>query len=79
MSVSMGLIINIGRSIQDRAASVAKKIGEKLTPEIKNCLNNALTMEEVEEVVRLFLLIVLLIIINVAQALISGFFICNSI
>ena len=62
MSVnSMGLIINIGRSIQDRAASVAKKIGEKLTPEIKNCLNNALTMEEVEEVVRLFLLIVLLI------------------
>ena len=50
----MGLIINIGRSIQDRAASVAKKIGEKLTPEIKNCLNNALTMEEVEEVVRLF-------------------------
>ena len=54
MSVSVGLIINIGRSIQDRAASVAKKIGEKLTPEIKNCLNNALTMEEVEEVVRLF-------------------------
>ena len=54
MSVSMGLIINIGRSIQDRAASVAKKIGGKLTPEIKNCLNNALTMEEVEEVVRLF-------------------------
>lgn len=59
MSVSVGLIINIRRSIQDRAASVAKKIGEKLTPEIKNCLNNALTMEEVEEVVR-FLLIVLL-------------------
>lgn len=59
MSVSVGLIINIHRSIQDRAASVAKKIGEKLTPEIKNCLNNALTMEEVEEVVR-FLLIVLL-------------------
>ena len=56
MSVSMGLIINIGRSIQDRAASVAKKIGEKLTPEIKNCLNNALTMEEVEEVVRLLII-----------------------
>ena len=52
----MGLIINIGRSIQDRAASVAKKIGEKLTPEIKNCLNNALTMEEVEEVVRLLII-----------------------
>ena len=43
------LIIN--RSIQERAESVSKKIGEKLTPEIKNSLRNALTMEEVEEVV----------------------------
>ncbi|KAJ7330759.1 RNA binding [Desmophyllum pertusum] len=38
------------KSIKERAESVSKKIGEKLTPEIKNSLNNALTMEEVEEV-----------------------------
>lgn len=41
----------ICRSIKERAESVSKKIGEKLTPEIKNSLDNALTMEEVEEVV----------------------------
>ncbi|KAL9954080.1 hypothetical protein ACROYT_G041574 [Oculina patagonica] len=38
------------KSIRERAETVSKKIGEKLTPEIKNSLNNALTMEEVEEV-----------------------------
>ena len=43
----------ICRSIKERAESVIKKIGEKLTPEIKNSLDNALTMEEVEEVVSL--------------------------
>lgn len=43
----------ICRSIRERAESVSKKIGEKLTPEIKNSLDNALTMEEVEEVVSL--------------------------
>jgi len=43
----------ICRSIKERAESVSKKIGEKLTPEIKKCLDNALTMEEVEEVVSL--------------------------
>jgi len=39
--------------VQERAESVTKKIGEKLTPEIRNSLKNALTMEEVEELVRL--------------------------
>lgn len=38
------------KSVQEKAESVSKKIGEKLTPEIKNALKNALTMEEVEEV-----------------------------
>jgi len=37
------------KSIKERAESVSKKIGEKLTPEIKRSLDNALTMEEVEE------------------------------
>lgn len=43
----------ICRSIKERAESVSKKIGEKLTPEIKRSLDNALTMEEVEELVSL--------------------------
>ena len=43
----------VHRSVQEKAESVSKKIGEKLTPEIKNALKNALTMEEVEEVVRI--------------------------
>jgi len=37
------------KTVQERAESVTKKIGEKLTPEIRNSLKNALTMEEVEE------------------------------
>ena len=39
------------RAIQERAESVRKKIGEKLTPEIRNSLKNAVSLEEVEEVV----------------------------
>lgn len=39
------------RAIQERAESVSKKIGEKLTPEIRNSLKNAVSLEEVEELV----------------------------
>ena len=39
------------RAIQERAESVMKKIGDKLTPELRNSLKNAVSMDEVEELV----------------------------
>ena len=41
----------ICRSIREHAKSVMKKIGDKLSPDIKRSLDNAVTMEEVDEVV----------------------------
>lgn len=37
------------KAIQERAESVMKKIGDKLTPELRNALKNAVSMDEVEE------------------------------
>ncbi|RMX59849.1 hypothetical protein pdam_00020341 [Pocillopora damicornis] len=40
----------LSKSIREHAKSVMKKIGNKLTPDIKRSLDNAVTMEEVDEV-----------------------------
>ena len=51
LSLSFTILALHTRAIQERAESVSKKIGEKLTPEIRNSLKNAVSLEEVEEVV----------------------------
>lgn len=51
LSLSLTFLVLHTRAIQERAESVSKKIGEKLTPEIRNSLKNAVSLEEVEEVV----------------------------
>ena len=39
------------RTIKERVEKVCKKIGDKLTPEIKASLNSAESLDEVEEIV----------------------------
>ena len=39
------------RTVRNKAETVKKKIGDKLTNEIKKCLDDARSLEEVDEIV----------------------------